>query len=710
MPLTFPAGHRASIWLIGAVAASLLLMTWVHVLTQVKASREREIGSANRDLANLTRVSLEHADRTLQSADQVIRFVRKRYLESGAALDLIDLTEQGVIDAEYFPQVGIIDASGRYILANRATTGTLDLSDREHFRVHVGATEDRLFVSKPVLGRATGKWSIQLTRPILKADGRFGGVVVLSIDPGYFARFYGDLRLGARGITTLLGSDGYVRARYPDTEASYALDLSDNQLYRLLATAPHGAFVEVSPIDRVQRLLHYRQMARFPLVVVSGIGFDDVLANHARTRDALVMQGVGVSLLILGLAAVVLRQLKRLRMELHARAEAQDQLQERTEQLDTIFALSPDGFVGFDASGFVRHVNPAFRAMTHATDEVFEGRSESEFSDWLSARCQPRQTFADWAARLPPEGPARDAYRAHILISPGHKVLQVRLATRSSALVSQVLYFRDVTHEVEVDQMKSEFLSIAAHELRTPMASIYGFAEVLNTHELSEAERREFMQVIQDQSRNMSHILDELLDLARMEARRGKDFRLASLDLHLLVRDIIRAYKPPQDRQVPRLMPPPPNLLVLADAGKLRQAILNVLSNAYKYSPEGGPVLLELVERETAALRQVGLRVTDHGIGMTPEQRQRVCERFFRADKSGRLPGTGLGMSIVKEIIDVHDGEIEIRSTFGQGTQVTLWLPGSRSDATAAAPTPDGATLAAPIAPAAPGSPGTENL
>jgi signal transduction histidine kinase len=114
----------------------------------------------------------------------------------------------------------------------------------------------------------------------------------------------------------------------------------------------------------------------------------------------------------------------------------------------------------------------------------------------------------------------------------------------------------------------------------------------------------------------------------------------------------------------------------MADEGKLRQAILNVLTNAYKYSPAGGPVALSVLPHcPPQELAQVVIHVSDHGMGMTPEQVAQVFDRFYRADKSGQITGTGLGMSIVKEIIELHHGHITIESKLGQGTCISLSLP-----------------------------------
>lgn len=111
------------------------------------------------------------------------------------------------------------------------------------------------------------------------------------------------------------------------------------------------------------------------------------------------------------------------------------------------------------------------------------------------------------------------------------------------------------------------------------------------------------------------------------------------------------------------------------DHQKLQQALLNIVANAYKYSPAGGPVEIHYRLGEHHGQDCWGVAVRDHGIGMTEEQRSHVCERFYRADASGNIPGTGLGMSIVKEIVDLHQGEVEIASTPGEGSEVTLWFP-----------------------------------
>lgn len=677
MPASIPH-YRRILLLLWLTAAVLLGLTWWHVFALVDDSRAKELANTERDLANLTRVSQEHANRTFRGADQVIRFIQARYLELGDKLDLSALTSQGVIDAEIFPQVGVIDANGIYVLANRPITSKLDLSDREHFKVHVTASSDALFVSQPVLGRATGKWSIQLTRRITRPNGDFAGVVVVSIDPGYFTRFYKELKLGNQGLMALYGLDGVARARSVGTREEFGSQAKNSLLFaRIAAGEQEGQFTSHSTVDKVERMVHFRKLPGYSLVVAAGLDTRSVLANHNVAKEALWLQAAIVSLLILALATALTRHLQQIRREISLRQREQHQTQERNAQLNAIFDLSPDGFVSFDAQKRVNYISPAFRQMTGMGKEAMEGVDENDFSIWLAWRCAPSTPFLGVAALRAAVTSGKPDQRVLIELNQiGKRVLQLGLRSSQSSSVSQILYLRDVTHEAEVDQMKSEFLATAAHELRTPMASIFGYAEVLLNEKFDDATQREFLNTIYVQSKLMANILNELLDLARIEARRDKDFRYTRVDLQLLVTDLARTYPVPNGRSGLELTLPEQPLYLMADAGKLRQTLINVVSNAFKYSPHGGPVELKAWVKNTANQAPgVCIEVTDHGIGMSAAQTARVGERFYRADTSGKIPGTGLGMSIVKEIITLHHGTLEIDSTPGAGTTVRLCLP-----------------------------------
>ncbi|MDO8319609.1 PAS domain S-box protein [Rhodoferax sp.] len=366
-------------------------------------------------------------------------------------------------------------------------------------------------------------------------------------------------------------------------------------------------------------------------------------------------------------------------VDISERKAAEVLLSEHSAQLDAIFALSPDGFVAFDPARLVKYVNPAFTTLTGLDPAAVIGLDESAFSQRLAALCPPQARFQGLAAlRNATQSGADSAQRQQIELNEvpgqakgGRRVLKVSLRESQEQTVSQILYLRDISHETAVDRMKSEFLSTAAHELRTPMSGIYGFAEVLLTEQLSEPERKEFLGIIYRQSTLMASILNELLDLARIEALQGKDFVFESVPLQALIQDVVRGLKLPNGRALPTLALPSDPVSLWADQKKAQMAMLNVLSNAYKYSAPDTSVHIAVQTQPG----EVVLCITDQGVGMTHEEAGRVGERFYRADTSGKVPGTGLGMSIVKEIMALHYGRLALSSEPGQGTTVRLIFP-----------------------------------
>lgn len=254
------------------------------------------------------------------------------------------------------------------------------------------------------------------------------------------------------------------------------------------------------------------------------------------------------------------------------------------------------------------------------------------------------------------------------------------LQGRMSAILDQadrhngiIATLRDVSREREVDSMKTEFITTAAHELRTPLTSIQGFSEILLARsDLDTVQRRSILAIIHEQAEILSHIVNDLLDLARIESGVGFVLQKAPCDLSQLIEQATSQLSWTSDRHLFEVALASTDSVVYGDQVKLRQLVENILSNAVKYSPQGGPV--RITGQRQASDFQVS--IADQGIGMSEDQRLRIFDKFYRADTSNSaIEGVGLGMNIVQEIIKAHGGRIWVESRVGEGTVVHFTLP-----------------------------------
>lgn len=353
--------------------------------------------------------------------------------------------------------------------------------------------------------------------------------------------------------------------------------------------------------------------------------------------------------------------------DVSSQIEVKQRLIERTARLNATFDLSPDGFAVFDARGELISVNPAFRALVGEVPA--ECTHLPDFDRWFATLCE-----APELCRTVAEAVNNRAHDRIVLVQPTRKVIEREVRRNLGGSGETIVYMRDITHQSEIDRLKSEFLATAAHELRTPLASIVGFTELMLHRDYPPQKQKDLLATVHRQGTLLSSLIQELLDLSRIEARQGKDFHIVPTALPALVDGVLQAMSSDELGQKVQLDELPP-VQVLADGAKIQQALTNLLSNAFKYSAPGSPVRIDAEIDTTESPRAVLIHVRDQGIGMTPEQLERAFERFYRADTSGNIPGTGLGLNLVKEIVELHGGRVSLQSEPGQGTVATLRLP-----------------------------------
>ncbi|MBN2071808.1 MAG: response regulator [Candidatus Krumholzibacteriota bacterium] len=245
--------------------------------------------------------------------------------------------------------------------------------------------------------------------------------------------------------------------------------------------------------------------------------------------------------------------------------------------------------------------------------------------------------------------------------------------------VGGAIVFRDITAEKEAEKLKSEFYSMMAHEMRTPISVVLGYTQLIlegKTGELTDLQE-EFLRGVEDKGKALKKLVNDFLEVSRFE---NKFVRLHNVDFNVaeLVSNTVTGIKLlAQNKNITlEYENNPARLVINADKDKLEQVIINLVENAIKYTDEGGTVSVRCGRLDEG----VCVAIEDNGIGMSPEELEIIFERFKRLDNAEKkkIKGTGLGLAIVKEIIDAHNGRIEVESIEGKGSSFSLWIPGAR--------------------------------
>jgi PAS domain S-box-containing protein len=358
-----------------------------------------------------------------------------------------------------------------------------------------------------------------------------------------------------------------------------------------------------------------------------------------------------------------------------------EHIEHQRADMDAMFSLNPDGIVVISREDQVGQVNQAFIKLVGMPSNALIGLDIEALDDLLVSICKDPDQYRTMRSDLDTMAEAEDnpliplSRQFETIDDAGPHIIQRSLVHASQPRVKGVFYFRDITQETMLNRMKTEFISTAAHELRTPMSVILGYAELLYHKNPAEDLRREMLQSILQKSNSVVELLNDLLDMAKIEDRTTKTLHLQHQPISPLLKTIADTFitSKNQNRVVLQIRPPLPEFLF--DKQKIERAINNCLSNAYKFSPNASLIYMRAEHIHNKSINEIVISVIDSGIGMKPDQLARVFEKFYRADQSGNIPGTGLGMALVKEIIEAHGGRVEVESIYCLGTTISLHLP-----------------------------------
>ncbi len=336
--------------------------------------------------------------------------------------------------------------------------------------------------------------------------------------------------------------------------------------------------------------------------------------------------------------------------------------------LESVLTHMTDALLILDARGAITLVNPPAERFFGVAAPLAAGHRLIEVLHHFELDALVRQTERERAPL------AREMEVHH----PDHRLLRVQanpVAGRRGESLGTVVVAQDITDLHRTDLVRQEFVANVSHELRTPLTSLRALAEALVNGAIHDREAGpRFLEQIISEIDRLTLLVSDLLDLSAIESGSAK-LEIGPVPLREVVEDVVAKVRPMADPRRIRLrielddgLPP-----AWGDAGRLAQAVANLVDNAVKYTPDGGVVTISGQARENL----VALSVADTGIGIAPEHLPRIFERFYRVDRSRSraLGGTGLGLSIVKHIATSHGGRVEVESVEGRGSCFTLLLP-----------------------------------
>ena len=352
-----------------------------------------------------------------------------------------------------------------------------------------------------------------------------------------------------------------------------------------------------------------------------------------------------------------LRKINQLNRELHLKIR---ELQDQRDTLNTLLKNMDEGFVLLNPDYQLLAINPsARRLLSVPLDAPAVGQNFLEVNRNLKLQNSIRQVLSNPQQSLS-LALDENQYYLNPVSTEGHKLLGV------------VMLIVDMTPAMKAEQSRREFASNVSHELKTPLTSIHGFAEMMANHMVPTVDFDQIAQRIHMESGRLIRLIDDIIRLSQIESQ-GVPRTREQAALDQIAREMLAHLEPVAQQKHVTLDSHLEPVTLVASGAYMEELLYNLLDNAIKYNKEGGSVTLTLEKLP----KEARITVTDTGIGMEAVHLERIFERFYRVDKSRskQTGGTGLGLSIVKHIVENYGGTITVESTPGQGTTFTVHLP-----------------------------------
>ncbi|MBU3964213.1 PAS domain-containing protein [Patescibacteria group bacterium] len=349
---------------------------------------------------------------------------------------------------------------------------------------------------------------------------------------------------------------------------------------------------------------------------------------------------------------------------------AKQQIEKTKNRSQVIFNNFIDGLLIFDSAGELELLNPRAEELLKIKQDVLIGKTIAELANWSQAK--------DLAKIL--EARKKDVFREELPFKEGELVVEVTTQTLNPGEedASTLVILHDISREKVIERLKSQFVSVAAHQLRTPLSIIKWSLSMILEGEMGtlNSEQKEMLSRANQTNERMIRLINDLLNVARIEEGRFM-YKPTIIDFGELVESMIVSLKPLAQKKgvkfIFKTSKTKAPKVIRADIEKLTLAVKNIIENAIFYTDLGGSVEISLTRKKN----EVELSIKDSGIGIPKDQHDRVFTKFFRADNAVRkeTEGTGLGLFIAKNVVESHKGRILFVSEEKKGTTFTIFLP-----------------------------------
>ena len=689
-------GGRYGVMLLTFVVTAAFVGIWAY---QLQKGQERAIATAEATASNLAQVLEEANSRTVQSIDLILKNVAAGmqpggWVRGGARKGFL----QSLLDeAPHVREVAFADAAGHITdISRRGDLPNLNISMEPYFLQAKSGFSQSLYVSKPFRGRLLGDpqgggasaehWHLIFARAVLDDGGNFVGMAVAVINPGFYQEQTGALELGEHGAVAYYRYDGELLVRSGRAGLEIGLgNHADHPLFsEYLSKREWGTFRhEADAYHAAPHIISYRATTRWPLLVAVILDQGEVLIHWRKEAQgfSVVMAG-GLAVLLL-LAVVIYRQ----------RAMA-EQAEKQLVLLGTALKTSANMVLITDTDAHIVWVNDAFcQQFGYEIHEVI-GRNPRILKSGLvsptmvKALWQTILSGRTWSGEFVNKRKDGTLVIVNQTISPiigptGEITHFVGIHDDITKRKETELELREAkVHAEAANNVKTQFLANMSHELRTPLNAVLGFSDMMRAETFGPLGHEKYSEYSDDIHASATHLLtliSDILDVSKIEV--GK-MSLSEDRVHLadMVESCHKLLRHRAGEKGVKLISRVPSNIpdLLADQVRVKQIVLNLLTNAIKFTDAAGQATLTV---ELSEDYSINIRVVDTGVGIAPHELSKVLEPFGQAGEVNNLAreGVGLGLYLVKALMKMHGGYVDVSSTLGVGTSVEVTFPPVRS-------------------------------